>query len=409
MILQDTADHVSEAATGRSPQGRELPMHICFLCNEYPPASHGGIGSFTQTMARALARRGHRVTVAGLYLDAPAGEWDDQGVRVIQIAPSPLPKTGFLVNGRRLRRELQRIHRQHPIDVLEGPEASLAMIDRKFPAAKIIRMHGGHRFFAVTLGRKPRAWRSWLEKRSFGRADYLCAVSRFVAVKTGELLSLGDRPVEVLPNPTELADLEDFPEVAEEEDRILFVGTVCEKKGARELVQAMPLILDAIPNAKLWIVGRDSCDPQTGESFIEGLRKEVSADVLEQIEFCGAVPREQIPNLLARATVCTYPSHMESQGIVIIEAMSMGKALVANATGPGPEIVDDGVTGLLCDPHDPKSIADAVVRLLSDSALRHRLGQQARKQARSHYSLDVITAQNEKFYRGCVKDYRASH
>ncbi|HYE72499.1 MAG TPA: glycosyltransferase, partial [Blastocatellia bacterium] len=150
-------------------------MHICFLCNEYPPGKHGGIGSLTQSLARSLVLRGHQVTVIGIYEPNQAGISNDEGVSVIRLPHTSIRGAGFIANGSRLRRALQDLHCQQPIDILEGPEASLAMIEKDFPAAKVIRMHGGHHFFSVTLGKKPRAWRGWQEARSFARADHLCA------------------------------------------------------------------------------------------------------------------------------------------------------------------------------------------------------------------------------------------
>src|SRR5262245_41538365 len=142
-------------------------MHICFLCNEYPPGRHGGVGSFTQTLARALVNCDHKATVIGLYACEKILDERDEGVRVVRVPHAILPGTGFLINGARLRYVLRYLHSQDAIDVLEGPELSFAIIPADFPAIKVIRMNGGHQFFAATLGSKPRRWRSWLERRSF--------------------------------------------------------------------------------------------------------------------------------------------------------------------------------------------------------------------------------------------------
>jgi glycosyltransferase involved in cell wall biosynthesis len=85
--------------------------------------------------------------------------------------------------------------------------------------------------------------------------------------------------------------------------------------------------------------------------------------------------------------------------IAWLEGMASGKAVVASQTGPGPEIIDDGVTGLLCDPTSPDSIATAVIRLLKDKELRRQLGTNARKIVQERYELDFIISQNEAYYR----------
>lgn len=377
-------------------------MHICFLCNEYPPGPHGGVGSFTQTLARALTRRGHQATAIGFYPRERAGEENDEGVRVVRLPHAELPGTGLVVNGARLRGALRRMSHQAPIDIIEGPEISLAVIPENFPAAKVIRMNGGHQFFAATLGAQPRRWRSWLERRSFARADHLCAVSDYVAEITRRLLSLGDRPIEILPNPVDTSRFQPQPPELEQDGLILFVGAVCEKKGVRQLVEAMPQIVAAAPQARLWIAGRDWRDPQTGESFTEKLRGLIPPALADRIVFKGRIEHAQLPGLMAQASVCVYPSHMEAMPLAWLEGLAMGKAVVASETGPGPEAVEDGVSGLLCNPREPGSIAGSILRLLKDGELRRRLAREARRRAVNLFSVESLTARNEDFYARCV-------
>ena len=379
-------------------------MHVCFLCNEYPPGRHGGVGSFTQTLSRALSARGHQVSVVGIYPPERQGEEDDQGVRVLRLAHASLPGSGFLVNGLKLRQTLARLQREAPIDILEGPENGLALIPADFPASKIIRMNGGHRFFAKTLGNPTSPWRGWLEQRAFARADQLCEVSKYVAETTRELLHLGQRDIEILPNPVDIELFRPRPGIAEERGLILFVGTVCEKKGVRQLVQAMPRIVALAPEAKLWIAGRDWHDPQTGASFIEQLRGLIPPDLTERIIFKGPVEHALLPELIAQASVCVYPSHMEALPLAWLEGLAMGKAVVASETGPGAEVVEDGDSGLLCNPYEPDSIADKIIELLKNDDLRRRLGKQARLRAVNHFSIDKLVGRNEEFYLRCARN-----
>lgn len=377
-------------------------MHICFLCNEYPPWRHGGVGSFTQTLARELVKRGNRATILGLYDCDKILDEHDEGVRVVRIPHAKLPGTGFLINGARLRYVLRYLHSQDAMDVVEGPELSLSMIPADFPAAKVIRMNGGHQFFAATLGEKPKFWRSWLERRSFSRADYVCAVSKFVAEKTRRLLDLGQLSIAVLPNPVDTLAFAPQPPDLEKENSILFAGTVCEKKGIRQLVLAMPQIVKAVPSAHLLIAGRDWFDPNTGESFTEKLRRLIPANLAEYITFLGMVEHAALPELMAQASVCAYPSHMEAMPLAWLEALAMGKAVVASQTGPGPEAIEDGVSGLLCDPYDPDSIAEKIILLLKDRELRRRLGQQARQRAIELFSVETLVSRNQEFYSKCT-------
>lgn len=373
-------------------------MHICYLCDEYPPAPHGGIGTVVHTLGRALVRRGHAVTVLGTYDRKWQGTTVDDGVEIVRLPHAEIKGSGFVVNGARLRRALAAMHEKRPIDVLEGSELSFASLPRRLPYPTVIRMHGGHHFFAVTLGRRPKPWRSWLEKRSFARATHLCAVSQFVAHTTRQLLGLGDREIEVILNPVDVTHFCPPRHPAIHRSLVLFVGTVCEKKGIRQLTEAMARIVERIPDARLLVCGRDSSD-RAGHSYTEQLRQTIPAHLADRVLFQGPVTHASLPQVLAEAAVCVYPSHMEALGLASMEALATGKAVVATVSGPGPEVIEDGVSGLLCNPRDPISIAEQVIAVLADRALRERLGQEARRRAVAHFGLDVLVPRNEAFYR----------
>jgi glycosyltransferase involved in cell wall biosynthesis len=380
-------------------------MHICFLCSEYPPGPHGGIGTFTRTLGRALAARGAEVTAIGIYPVVRETHENDLGVRVVRLPHSRVRGAGFFLNGLRLRNALRRLHETSPIDVLEGQENSLAMLPRRFIAPKTIRMHGGHHFFAVTLGRKPKPWRGWIEKRSFRRSDFRCGVSRFVVTKTCALLGMSPDGIEVIPNPIDTTLFAPRPGVAAD-GLVMFVGTVCEKKGVRQLMLAVPQILAAVPQAQVMVVGPDSIDESTGGSYTESMRRLLPAHAAPHVTFTGPIDNAQLPETMARATVCVYPSHMEALPIAFLEAMAMGKSVVASGAGPGPEVVDDGVSGLLCDPHDPASIAEQVTRVLTDPELARRLGERAQREVATRFSVEVLVDRNLDWYRGCMERFR---
>lgn len=375
-----------------------MALHLCFLCNEYPPEPHGGVGSLVQALGRALVARGHDVTVLGVSASRPGVE-DDEGVRVVRLPHARLRGTGFVVHGRRLRRALAQVHRERPVDVVEGQEGALAVLPRRRPYRTVIRMNGGHHFFATTLGRAPRPWRSWIERRSFRRADHLCAVSAYVGETTRSLLHLGDRPITVLPN---AVDTERFRPSAVDGDpnRIAFAGTLCEKKGIRQLLEAFPAVLARHPDAQLDVAGRDWVDEDG--SFRARLEAALDPDTAAHVHFLGPVDHEALPDVLARASVCAFPSHMEAMPLAWLEGLAVGRPVLAGDIGPAPEVIEDGVSGVLCDPFDPAAIADALNALLDDGARRAALGREARRRAESEFSIRVMVERNEAFFSACA-------
>jgi glycosyltransferase involved in cell wall biosynthesis len=323
---------------------------------------------------------------------------EDQGVRVWRLAGATLPCTRFVLNGRKLTRKLQELRDSEGLQLVEGQENAFAALGELPGVRKVIRMHGGHHFFAVTLGKKPAVWRGWQERRSFRQADAVCAVSRFVAEKTRQLLKLGSRQIPILPNPVNTDQFSPRGEHCEEAGVIVFAGTLCRKKGVENLMQAFQLVKEQVPKARLVLAGRDQIEPGIG-SFRAHIERRIDRQLKGSVEFLGPVNHDLLPDLYARAQVCVFPSYMESQGIVFVEAMAMGKALVAPKIPPVCEMIEDGEQALLCDPHDPESIASQLVRCLSDAELRHRLGQKGRKRAVERFSTQVLVRENIEFYR----------
>ncbi len=161
-------------------------------------------------------------------------------------------------------------------------------------------------------------------------------------------------------------------------------------------------VVAAWPRARLIAYGNDTIDPAGGESFTRVLQRQVPAALADRITFAGPVRRDLLPPLMARASVCIYPSHVEALPIAWVEGLAMGKAVIGARIGPGPEVIEDGVSGLLCDPHDPSAIAAALLRLLRDRDLRMRLGSAARERAERLFSLEKLIHQNLRFYEECA-------
>jgi glycosyltransferase involved in cell wall biosynthesis len=93
---------------------------------------------------------------------------------------------------------------------------------------------------------------------------------------------------------------------------------------------------------------------------------------------------------------------MEAMPIAWLEGLSMGKAVIASETGPGPEIIKDGVDGLLCNAHDPNSIAAKIITALQDQKLRKKLGANARQKVETEFSVNILMKKNLDFYESCL-------
>jgi glycosyltransferase involved in cell wall biosynthesis len=379
-------------------------MHVCYLTHEYPlPGStHGGVGVFVRTLGQKLTEQGIRVSVVG----AGYGKDDyvnDNGVHVYAIKDSTWKLGRFIDNSRRINRMLRKIHAERPINIVETPEIGLAFIRKKQSTRYVIRMHGGHHFFTVAERRPREIWKVIQEKRSFLKADSITAVSHFVANATRRMLHLQEEP-SVIYNPVDLGRFPGFDEAKVIPNEVLFIGTVCEKKGIRQLIQSIEFIRKEVPQVRLRIVGRDWKFPKTGASYTAFLQRTIPSDILAHVLFSGPLPNHEIPGIIETAEVCAFPSHMEAMPIAWIEALAMGKAVVGSREGPGPEAIVDGRTGLLADPHDPADIAEKITYLLQHKEEAGRMGTRAREDILQRFNVEQCVFENIAFYEQVLAD-----
>ena len=120
--------------------------------------------------------------------------------------------------------------------------------------------------------------------------------------------------------------------------------------------------------------------------------------IAEAITFKGAQPRAELPDAYRAASVCVVPSRFESMSYTCMEAMACGRPVVAARTGALPEVITDGVDGLLVPPEDPAALAAAIGRLLLDEAARRRLGEAARARVLSSFSRRIVAARMAGLY-----------
>ena len=107
------------------------------------------------------------------------------------------------------------------------------------------------------------------------------------------------------------------------------------------------------------------------------------------------------------ADIFVFPSLYEGFGVALLEALGAGKACVASRTGPIPEIIEDGKSGILIEPQSSRAIADAVIRLAGDRLLREQIGIAAKHRAETMFSIEQSVRSLEDLYEGiCSRNER---
>jgi glycosyltransferase involved in cell wall biosynthesis len=380
-------------------------MHICIISHEYPKPGfpHGGIGSFLKTLAPKLVENGVKVTIVGLSYENKYEFEKDRGVEIFRLNYFNPKRLGWFFAGRAIAKKIAEIHNNTPIDIVEASELGLAFVKKHKEIKYIIRLHGGHHFFAEAENRKINFWKGFQEKRAFKKADAFIAISKYVKSHTEKFLSFHNKPICFINN---IIDTEFFKPINIPINKysILFMGSVCEKKGVRQLIQSFPIVKNKFPQATLQIYGRDWFFPD-GKSFIEYLKRdEISKmeSISNDIYFHGQINYEDVPKKYSKAHVCVFPSHMETQGLVAPEAMSMQKNVIFTEKGPGKETITEYKTGLLCNPLDPLDIAEKIIWIFSNKNESEKIAINARQSILENFSASIILKKNIDFYKKII-------
>ena len=175
----------------------------------------------------------------------------------------------------------------------------------------------------------------------------------------------------------------------------LIIGTVANlfpRKGYEYLLEALVEVKEAIPNISCFIVGEGAMSYQ--KKLVQLVEK---LGLISNVIFAGF--QKNVNQFVNVFDVFVLPSIMEGFGIVLLEAMALRKAIVACRVGGIPEVITDGVTGILVPPKDSNALAKAIVGLITDDKAKQRFGEAARKVVEERFSQEMAMKRIENLYR----------
>ena len=237
--------------------------------------------------------------------------------------------------------------------------------------------------------------------------DRLIVVSKAIERKIREEGRVG-APVSLIYNGVDLqrynhqqpcCTLHDEYRIPESSPIVGVVARLEAEKGHRTLIEAWPQVLEAQPEAWLLIVGegseRNSLEAQAA-----------SMGISNRVVFTGR--REDVPAVTAALDVSVLPSYREAQGLSVLEAMALSRPVVASNVGGIPEMVEDGVSGLLVPPGDPDALAGAIVKVLSDHPYADMMAKRGHDLVHERFCIELMTSSIESLYDDAARKLRAS-
>jgi glycosyltransferase involved in cell wall biosynthesis len=184
---------------------------------------------------------------------------------------------------------------------------------------------------------------------------------------------------------------------------ILIVGSVIQRKGIEEAIDAMRIIVAAFPSCRLLVIGR--AEPQ----FLERLKERArTVGVERNVEWLGFKETEELAVLYAASAILIHPSYIDNSPNSVAEAMASGLAIVASDVGGIPSMIGNNITGILVKPRDHRQLARAAIALLGREAERERLGSNAKVVALERHLPAKVAAKMTSIYGDIIRREAAS-
>jgi phosphatidylinositol alpha-mannosyltransferase len=367
------------------------------LVSPYDSAYPGGVFLHISYLERYFTKMGHEVKVI-----APASKAvSSLGDRFIPIGkPRPVPASGSICRvtiSPWLSSKIKAVLDKENFDIIHLHEPLMPMLCttvlRLSQTANIGTFHACHAsFLGIPAYNYARPAGRWILRKWFRKLDGKIAVS-----KAAMEFVRGYLPgyYNIIPNGVDLdhfsPDVAPIDKFCDGKLNILFVGRLEKRKGLNFLLEAFKQVKQEIPDSRLIIVG-------PGTRLRRKYEKQVVRSSLKDVIFAGFVSYDELPRYYKTADVfCAPATSKESFGIILLEAMAMGKPIVASNIGGYAGVVTHGVEGLLVPPRDVGMLAQALISLLTDPSLRQEIGAKGRAKA-LEYSWEQIAQRVLNYY-----------
>ncbi len=244
---------------------------------------------------------------------------------------------------------------------------------------------------------------SKLEEETAKNATIVVTISNYSLEKIQKYYGIDRSKVRIVPNGVDIEKFKpmDTKEVRQQfglgnEPCVLFVGSLIPRKGLPFLVEAAKNVVRAQADTTFLIVG----DGPLRKKLHDSLK---TANLSGNFKFLGNLKDKVLPSIYNCADVFVLPSIQEGQGIVLLEAQASGKPVVAFDIGGVNEALQNKETGLLVSQGDVDALGDALLKLLTDKAIREKMGSNGRRFVSENYTWDICAQKMLKVYLEALK------
>jgi glycosyltransferase involved in cell wall biosynthesis len=423
-----SVDFSAVSATRFKPFPRLRPQggarSFCFICRYLPQDSPGGVAKFTYDLAKGFAKIGHDVSVITeakgrseiLYRD---GIW----IRMLSIAEMASNITNdYLINFESgaardnyiwssiAHADVMRIRCDRALDLVVAPvwntEGLHCLLDDSIKT--VLTLQTTFRTFSEI------EWKNLdsntveelliLERIAIERAFDVHAISAAIKKQVSNYYKPRDPARWVIAH-LGVDELDECEPLFDQRDdgviKISYVSRLEERKGTDTFLNAIALLMEDFRDVHVEIVGRDTKNIDN-KSVYRDMVADLSPFIRNRISFLGEVSDDDLRRVYSDTDIFCVPSRFESFGLIYLEAMRAGKPVVACKVGGVPELVEDGITGLLVNSDSVTELRRALERLVMDADLRRKFGEAGRQRFLSYFTSRKMVERTLAAYRNII-------
>jgi len=402
-----------------------MKLRICFICDEYPPISHGGIGVAVKLLAEELVAQGNEVYVVGLSPKSYGGLQNEiiNGVNIYRIKhglsiPSSFTNnliyksmnkvfnSDFLnINKAWIKQNnfIEKLVADKNVDIIEFTDFRFSFshlkIRKRFnywpkiekKILKLSRFHGSINFFRLESGLKISRKELFFENSLISYCDHFISVSSYTADKMFEYYNINPDEITTIPN---AINIDKTNKKSKRENIIIFSGSLVKKKGIIELLKSWNIVCENNKNVILEIYGKG-----IKIKFI----RYVLPEYRNKVKFKGHLDRKKLLERYLVANLAIFPSHSETFGLAPLESMMMGCPTIGSKTFVNNWYNTDENAMIILDSIDEKNIAKEINTLLNNESLRKRLSINGEKYVKNNFDIRKIAERNINVYKELLR------
>jgi glycosyltransferase involved in cell wall biosynthesis len=364
-------------------------MKILIFSNMYLP-HFGGVEMVVRNLAREFKKKGHEVTIVSsrtsrklraaeeienilvrrTYLGVPGRSIKSILAFLVYFLPS------LWMLSKHLREKKPQIVNLHFVD---STGFYVLILKRLFSFPLVTSIHGND----VQKFTKESKILKAILRRILQKSEFITSCSRSLLSDACRLVPQIEERAMVTKNGVDIEEFDSHPEAKYDTPYLFSLGRFEHKKGFDVLIRAFARLSPRFPSLHLLLGG-------AGAEEIKMRNIVVELNLRDRVKFLGPLDREGVVKFFKGCEIFVLPSRIEPLGIVNLEAMAAGKAIVATSVGGVPEIIRDGENGLLVEPESEEQLANAITRLLEDRILRDKIASLNYREAREGYSWERV-------------------